>query len=535
MGPPITQTMGPGERLYGSSAHAQQRNFYLDRLQIGGSPQDGFALWRPRMTHETVFFGQAALGWQHRPLLGSTVAANDRMAASVPNPVQDQITTYLTAGLELMERMSFAVTLPVVAYQHGSNPCSGRTPSCESVDVNHVVPSDVRVDARVIAYRSDNRRFHLGAALNVWVPSGDSISFTTDDTMGAAGQVLAEYDFGAFALTGNTGLHFRPNRGLNKLRVGSEWIWAVGGFIPMRDGAIRLGGELFGSTGIVNAGTAANAPDGATFLTKGNTPIGWMGEVRLALDKKRAGWAGFAGGTRMSVGYGAPDIRILASIGYAFPIRDTNPKAPPPRFAGDAMAEPEYSDRDGDGIPDDIDACPDEPEDGRGPFPNDGCPAPDEPVVDTDNDGIPDSEDACPKEPGVANPDPKLHGCPQFIRRVEGSTEIQILKRVEFKTNSTELLPQSFPILDEVYALLSVNPDIIKVNVEGHTDNRGGRPLNIRLSQGRSESVMKYLVNKGIDASRLSARGYAFDRPIDTNETDEGRQRNRRVEFHITE
>ncbi|MFW5739326.1 MAG: OmpA family protein, partial [Myxococcota bacterium] len=124
---------------------------------------------------------------------------------------------------------------------------------------------------------------------------------------------------------------------------------------------------------------------------------------------------------------------------------------------------------------------------------------------------------------------------PKFIRRIEGSTEIQILKKVEFATASSAILPRSYPILDEVVALLNANPDITKVSVEGHTDSRGAHAMNMRLSQSRAESVMRYLVNKGIAADRLSAKGYGPDKPIDTNDTAEGRQRNRRVEFHILE
>lgn len=550
---------------YGTTASAQTRTFYLDRLQIGGSPNDGFALWRPRMKQETVFFGQMALGWQHRPLRGETVAFSDRLASETPNPVQNQFTTYLTAGLELMERASFAVSLPVVVYQHGSSPCPRTAGAgCQSTDVNPVVPSDTRLDGRLILHRSDNRKFHFGTALSLWVPSGDNISFTTDEQATGAVQLLGEYDFGKFIFSANTGLHFRPNGGLNLLRVGSEWTWAVGGFIPLRDGAVRLGGQIFGSTGIVDAGTTPIAKDGSTTFTKRNTPVEWMGEMRFAIDKQKAGWVGFGAGTRLSNAYGNPDVRILANLGYAFSLRDTEPKAPSRRYVSTPDEEPTYADRDKDGIPDDLDLCPDEPEDGKEPDPNDGCPAPSDrdgdgipddvdecpdepedmdgiadhdgcPEDDFDTDGIPDVEDACPREPGAPSADPKQNGCPKFIRRIEGSTEIQILKKVEFATNSARLLPQSFPILDEVLALLKANPDVKKVGVQGHTDNRGGRDLNIRLSQSRAESVMNYLVSKGIEASRLTATGYAFDKPIDTNDTDEGRQRNRRVEFHILE
>jgi OmpA-OmpF porin, OOP family len=264
----------------------------------------------------------------------------------------------------------------------------------------------------------------------------------------------------------------------------------------------------------------------------------------------------------LSAGYGAPDLRVLGVIGYSFGITDTDPNAPGRRYEFKRDLEPKSGDADNDGIPDDLDLCPTVPEDHQPPDTSDGCPAasdrdhdgiPDEsdkcpdqpedkdgiddldgcPEDDFDQDGIPDATDACPREPGQPSPDPKKNGCPQFIRHIEGSTEIQILKKVEFATGSAQLLPSSYPILDEVVKLLKTNADIQRIAVEGHTNSRGAKDMNMRLSQARAESVMRYLAGKGITAARLEAHGYGPEKPIDTNDTDEGRQRNRRVEFHI--
>src|SRR5262249_46262696 len=122
-----------------------------------------------------------------------------------------------------------------------------------------------------------------------------------------------------------------------------------------------------------------------------------------------------------------------------------------------------------------------------------------------------------------------------FIRRISGSTEIQILKVIEFDTGKATIKQKSFPILDEVVRLLKVNLDIKRLDIEGHTDNRGSDQLNEKLSNDRAHSVMKYLVDHGIDAGRLTAQGFGPKRPIADNNTVDGRQRNRRVEFHIKE
>ena len=91
---------------------------------------------------------------------------------------------------------------------------------------------------------------------------------------------------------------------------------------------------------------------------------------------------------------------------------------------------------------------------------------------------------------------------------MKGSSEIQILKVIEFATGKADILPRSFPILDEVVRLLKVNAEIAHLEVEGHTDNRGSDQLNEKLSNDRAHSVMKYLVDHGIAAGRLSAQGF---------------------------
>src|SRR5262249_46012188 len=159
---------------------------------------------------------------------------------------------------------------------------------------------------------------------------------------------------------------------------------------------------------------------------------------------------------------------------------------------------PAPADRDKDGIVDDVDKCPDQPEDVDGIEDQDGCPE-----EDFDKDGVPDVEDKCPREPGQPSKDPNQNGCPQFIKRVSGSNEIQILKQIQFDTGKATIRPVSFPILDEIVKLLNANPDIRRVNIEGHTDNRGKVEMNNKLSQDRAASVLAYLVQHGIAPDRL--------------------------------
>ncbi len=107
-----------------------------------------------------------------------------------------------------------------------------------------------------------------------------------------------------------------------------------------------------------------------------------------------------------------------------------------------------------------------------------------------------------------------------------------VLKGVHFRIGSARLTWGSLKPLDRLVARLRENPDL-KVEIAGYTDNTGSPAHNLTLSQQRAETVVRYLVNKGIDPRRLSARGYGQAAPIATNDTPEGRRKNRRVELHI--
>lgn len=178
-------------------------------------------------------------------------------------------------------------------------------------------------------------------------------------------------------------------------------------------------------------------------------------------------------------------------------------------------------DNDGDGILDEPDECPNEPGTGA----TRGCP-------DTDGDRVPDSRDKCPEKPGPANLNPVTHdGCPERV--VVRDDRIEILEKVFFETGSAVIKEESFGLLDDVAKVLVEHANILKIEVGGHTDSQGSSSYNRKLSQSRSESVREYLVKGGVEAERLTARGYGESSPIADNETEEGRSENRRVEFRI--
>jgi OmpA-OmpF porin, OOP family len=122
---------------------------------------------------------------------------------------------------------------------------------------------------------------------------------------------------------------------------------------------------------------------------------------------------------------------------------------------------------------------------------------------------------------------------PGPARVVLTASNIAILDKVQFETGKAELKPVSHALLDEVAAMLKDNPQVELISVEGHTDSTGSAELNRKLSQQRAEAVAKYLTKKGVSTKRMEPTGFGPDRPIADNDTDPGREANRRVEFNI--
>jgi outer membrane protein OmpA-like peptidoglycan-associated protein/outer membrane protein W len=216
-------------------------------------------------------------------------------------------------------------------------------------------------------------------------------------------------------------------------------------------------------------------------------------------------------------------------------------------------------DNDGDGIADAADQCPNEPEDFDGFQDADGCPDP-----DNDGDGIPDATDQCPNEPedfdgfqdadGCPDPDNDGDGvpdaqdqCPDTLETWNGFQDddgcpdelpkaVQrytgVIKGITFKTKSAEILRASFKTLDAAVKVLQEYPDL-RMEIQGHTDDVGDDDFNLDLSQRRAESVRAYFAAKGVDENRLVARGYGETQPIDPRTTRSARAKNRRVEFRL--
>ena len=185
-------------------------------------------------------------------------------------------------------------------------------------------------------------------------------------------------------------------------------------------------------------------------------------------------------------------------------------------------------DTDNDGVYDAQDQCVKVPASVHPDPAKPGCPLP-----DRDGDSIIDKVDACPDKPGAPDPNPKKNGCPGLVVIKRG--QIVILRAVFFNNDQDVILKKSFPVLQAVANALVTQPEITKLAVEGHTDDRGDAAHNVDLSDRRASSVQRWLVEHGIEAARLSAKGYGPQHPIADNGTLYGRAKNRRVEFRILE
>jgi outer membrane protein OmpA-like peptidoglycan-associated protein len=255
-----------------------------------------------------------------------------------------------------------------------------------------------------------------------------------------------------------------------------------------------------------------------------------------------------------------------------------------------APARHVVGDRDGDGIPDDVDKCPNDPENYNGYQDNDGCPddpdtdrdgvpdsidqcvlAPEDhdnyldddgcPDVDNDMDGIPDAKDKCPNQaedpdgfqdedgcPDLDNdhdgvpdlqdqcpntPGPPPLGCPKLDVRVVGD-KILLGDRIHFRTNSSQIRDVSFPLLVKVADLIKAHPEYVHIELEGHADERGPEWYNQTLSLHRAQSVSRFLVAHGVKRSLLGAKGFGSTQPLVDKRSQYAWFINRRVEFRVT-
>src|SRR6478609_3702818 len=420
--------------------------------------------------------------------------------------VKHQLFLHLNASLALWNRLNLDVSVPLAVYQSGDDPTAGGQtfPSPTSAEFG-----DLRFGLRVRLLGEYHDPFQLAVGGYVWVPTGAKDSYVSSgEVRGLPQLILGGRVDERFVWSVAAGPQIQGKSSFANVDQGTMFKWGAGfGFLLLDNRHLQIGPEAYGAVTLRD-------------VEKHTTNAEVLLDVRYRIIDDLEVAAG--AGPGLTSGVGTPDLRALLSLAYTPEQKKAEPVVTP-------VPPPPPADRDHDGILDADDACPDvkgvADEDPK----KNGCPPP-EPV---DGDGIFDPEDACPAEKGPRDDDPKKNGCPKSVRVVEN--EIVILEQVQFDTGKATIKPASNDLLDQVAEVLSQHPEMLKVEVQGHTDNRGSAALNKKLSQARADAVKKAMVQRGISADRLVTKGFGPDKPIDDNGTDEGRQKNRRVQFVILE
>src|SRR5436190_5404926 len=316
----------------------------------------------------------------------------------------------------------------------------------------------------------------------------------------ALGRNLGDIPAGTLDLLGNAYVRVRPARDFLDVKSGTEaglrgglgyGIDSTRAWIPR-----RIYGEAEGRSfrrGAFAAGTApAEWRVGGTLCPTGS----------LAVD--------IAGGGALTDGIGAPRARFLLGFGWSPAACSRRPAAPL------AAAAPQ---------PVIVQVPPPQPKVIV------AATTPPPVVVDRDGDGIPDADDACPDHAGP----PENHGCPPGIRQrvIVSARTLEILDRVHFTSGQARIEQRSFALLDQVAAVIQSHPHLLLIQVEGHTDDRGGSSYNILLSHARATAVADYLISRGVARERLVPRGYGPTHPVGSNGTGAGSAANRRVAFTV--
>jgi OmpA-OmpF porin, OOP family len=509
--------------------------------------------------------------------------------------VSDQAFLHAGISLVVLDRVRLGLNLPVGIVDSG-NGATGSTGTVFPAP-SKVALGDMRIGADLRLVGEYGKPFTAAIGGQVFVPTGESKQYTSDDQSHGIVRVQAAGDAGVFVYSLLLGVDFHAAQTtINGAPYGSSVVYGAAAGVRVADRKLVIGPEVYGSSVYANT----------TLFSSGTTAAEGVLGVHYTIGQD---WRiGAAAGPGFSRDLGSPLFRILGVVEWA---PHYVPPPPPDRDhdgipdAQDACPDkpgvptddpatngcpPPPSDRDHDGIPDADDACPDKP----GPKTDDpktnGCPPPsdrdgdgiideedacpdvkgvktDDPKTngcppDKDKDGVPDAEDACPDVPGVKTDDPKTNGCPPD-RDGDGIVDsedacpdapgphtddpktngcpkaavvngmIKISEQVKFATGSAKILKDSDELLNAVADVFGKHPEITMVRIEGHTDNVGKPAFNKKLSQSRADSVKAWLVKHGIDKKRMTTQGFGQEKPIDTNDTPEGRQNNRRVEFHI--
>ncbi len=512
--------MAQAQQITGDTDFSVER-FQLSSDRLGILDVEG-AQVAPHLTLDLGFWA----GYANDPLTVFQEQNGDR--SRVASLVHHRIGGSLLATLALWDRLAVGIQLPVVMYQNDSISDGVMTES----SLSSASVGDLSVIPRVQFLRQAKHGFDLGVRVALTFPTGSSSPYSGDTSVLAEPALLVGRRFGQLRTLLNVGYSARKQQQTVDLEIDDEVFVRLAGAHPL--GPVNVEAAFRTSTG---------ADDLFGSFNRNHNEV--VGGVSLPFGTGMIGFA--AVGVGLSEAFGTPDWRALVGLRLG---QDLNKKK---EAFLPLVAQEQPLDSDGDGIMDADDQCVDQPEDHDNFQSEDGCPDPDNdgdtvldvddacinepglveaqgcPVLDRDGDTVIDAEDNCPDVPGLV----ENQGCTKKQSVIITGNSLKIIDIVYFRTNKAQILPRSFALLDNVAEVLGSHPNLKQIVIEGHTDSRGKDESNLKLSQRRAESVLEYLVLKNVDRNRLRAQGLGETQPIETNNTNDGRSANRRVEFRI--
>ncbi|MBK8482265.1 MAG: OmpA family protein [Proteobacteria bacterium] len=512
------------------------------------------------------------LHYAHRPF-ELVRKSDDKVLAQL---IDYQVNFDLLLAIGLFNRFELGLGLPVTLDQSSdglgvlrpSNPSSGLAAGVGDL---RIVPK-----ARILTAGW----FTLSASAPLAVPTGNRRNLLGSAGVTFAPRIIAAADFGPrVGAAINLGYRFRKDDSFKvstdqaNVAVDDEFLFSAGARVGLLLRRLDFIADLTGGLSTKD-------------LDAEEVNAELLGGLRLYLP---LGFSASVGaGPGLTQGAGTPAFRVFGNLFFQFPEQAHEPAEAVSSAVGDldgdgitddkdrCPRQPEdldgFEDADGcpdpdndrDGLLDTVDRCPLEPEDADGFEDADGCPDADNdkdgiadaqdqcplaaedrdgyadedgcPDVDNDDDGILDVNDKCPNDPETINGVDDDDGCPDT-----GKGPVQIIgrkitvPRIYFATGKDVILARSLAVLRRAAELIRDNKWIKKLRVEGHTDSVGADAYNLDLSQRRAASVMRVLNDHGVDASRVTSEGLGETQPIANNATSAGRAANRRVDLIITD
>ncbi len=377
-------------------------SFILQRYRPAFDPYGGFQSYSGKSYGQWSLLLATSFHFNYDPLFLVEEGRKGQL-----DVVKSQLAWDISAGIGLLDWLDLEIRLPLTLYQSGKIPFLDILGDAKGRDITRTFAlRDLSFFVRTQILREESQAVNMGAQIELGVPTGDKDSFNGEDGITFALALFLSKRFGLFQFNLNLGYRYQPPTKFLTATIGHELSYALGGNIYLASDKLAIIAELIGSIGLAQPSLSSS-------------PLSGRAGARLFFGSEKSLFLDLGVGVGIIGGIGSPKFRALLNFGWLPRFgkkkkgrtsvaeadrdgdgledsRDRCPNLPgPPQNMGCP------ADRDGDGVPDSADRCPDSP----GPADNSGCPK----AKDTDFDGVPDSADQCPEKPGPAD----NSGCPK--------------------------------------------------------------------------------------------------------------------------